>query len=305
MNPNRSPRPNQPRHTAQRGGEVHAFFSNTQSARPARAGFTLMELIAVILIVGTLAALALPQFAPIIAFTELEGSARHLAGYGRAAMAHATMLRQEIVINVDLEYQEYFITQIIYPDQFPEAEGEMEIPGMDQDQYAILADIQRSGISQDELNERMYTGDLDGLPENFNPDALDQQMGDAFTVHAQKALRARAKNVIHEEGLLDGIGDLFDDTSIFEEEIEPIEEELFDPVLGRTRFLGNITLESLTVNCKNIQSGLAQIPIGPLGLTDEIRFFLRNEDDDYFTIIWDPTSGGTNVIEGYESGDCY
>lgn len=275
------------------------------NANQSRHGFTLIELIAVIVVVGLVAAMALPQFMTIIAFSELEGTARHMAGYGRAAMAHATMLRQEIIVNVDLKYQEYYITQKIYPDALEGTEGEVDMVGMDSDQFEILTEIQRSGISQDELNERMLTGDLDDLPENFNPEALDLQMNDAFTQYAQKGLRARAKNVIHEEGLLDGIGDFFSDESIFADDMEPIEDELFDPVLGRTTIQRGVILESITLNCKNIRSGLAQIPIGPLGLNDEIRFFLYNEEtEEYFTVIWDPLSGGSNVIEGYEVGDC-
>ncbi len=285
---------------AWRGGE-----GATRNANQSRRGFTLIELIAVIVVVGLVAAMALPQFLTIIAFSELEGTARHMAGYGRAAMAHATMLRHEIIVNVDLEYQEYYITQKIYPDALEGTEGEVDMVGMDSDQFEILTEIQRSGISQDELNERMLTGNLDDLPENFNPEALDLQMNDAFTQYAQKGLRARAKNVIHEEGLLDGIGDFFSNESIFVDDMEPIEEELFDPVLGRTTIQRGVILESITLNCKNIRSGLAQIPIGPLGLNDEIRFFLYNEEtEEYFTVIWDPLSGGSNVIEGYETGDC-
>ena len=44
--------------------------------------------------------------------------------------------------------------------------------------------------------------------------------------------------------------------------------------------------------------GVVEVPITPLGLDQEVRFFVRNDDRDYFTVIWDPISGSTNVISG-------
>jgi hypothetical protein len=52
------------------------------------------------------------------------------------------------------------------------------------------------------------------------------------------------------------------------------------------------------VGGESYSKGVAEIPLTPLGLDSQVRFFLRNENREYFTVIWDPASGSTNVLEG-------
>ena len=68
----------------------------------AEGGFTLVELAVVVGIVALLLAVAIPQLVPSILFSTLEGSARHLAGYGRAAMAHAVITHERLTIRIEL-----------------------------------------------------------------------------------------------------------------------------------------------------------------------------------------------------------
>ena len=75
----------------------------TPSHHHPRGGFTLIELAVVIVIVAAVAAVAFPRLIPILAYSELEGSARHAAQFGRAALGEAAMLSKELTIRIDLD----------------------------------------------------------------------------------------------------------------------------------------------------------------------------------------------------------
>ncbi|NIA15837.1 MAG: hypothetical protein GWP08_17375, partial [Nitrospiraceae bacterium] len=45
-------------------------------------------------------------------------------------------------------------------------------------------------------------------------------------------------------------------------------------------------------------SGEVEIELSPVGLSEPVTFYLKNEDDDYFTIEWDAITGGARVESG-------
>ena len=68
-----------------------------------RHGFTLIELMVVMVIVAMIAAVSMPYFFPVLIYSTHEGAARHLANYGRSAIAHTTLDKETISVIIDLD----------------------------------------------------------------------------------------------------------------------------------------------------------------------------------------------------------
>lgn len=269
----------------------------------ARSGFTLFELMAVMFIIGLIMAVAVPQLMPAIMYGEHEGAARHLSTYGRAAIAQATMMHEDLTVRFDLGEQEIYTVRWLPPPS-EEEEGELDPdadPAMLEDQMKLLEQARRDqDLSPDDLSDMLASGDTSGLPENFSPEALDLQMNDRFNTFARRSIMARAKNVKHEEDILDGV-DIFDSKEFeLDEDEEPEEEEIVDPVLERVRFHGDVQIESVTVDGESSSSGVVEVGLTPLGLNQEVRIFIVNPDNEFFTVVWDPLSGTTNIFDGRE-----
>ncbi len=272
-------------------------------SRRERGGFTLLEMSVVVFLMGVILAMAFPYLLPVIAFSRLEGEARHLANYGRAAIAQATLFREEVVIRFDLEAQEYYTVHWIEPES-GEGEGEGET-----DQMKLLSTLRGRGdfssaqLAQSLAESRTSEGGLfEGLPDGFNDEAANRQMSDRFEKFARRATEARAKNVKQEAGILDEIGPLFEESDEFAlEENEPVEEEILDPVLERTRLPEEVRLEAVVVDGVSSDRGEVEVLLSPLGLTQVVVLYLRSEDGEYYTVVWDPVTSGTDVLEGKES----
>jgi len=267
-----------------------------------RAGFTLLELVLVIFVIGLVSAVTIPQVIPLILFSQLEGSARHLAGWGRATISHATMMRRELTLHFDLDQQQYWAVELKYPEEDALAgEGEDGLP--DEDQIELFEEIRRDNdLSPEELSEKLSSGELSQFSEKFDAEKLDAQFGDRFARFAKKATLQRAKNVKHEGGILDDVGGLFDEDDGFslEPEDEPEAVELTDPVLERSALPEGVRIDSMSIGEEGFSSGEVELPLGPLGLMHEVRFYLASDDDEWFTVVWDPLTGTTNVYDGWE-----
>lgn len=275
-------------------------------ARANSSGFTLIELSVVVFIIGIMAAVAFPRFLPILAFSQLEGSGRHLANYGRGVIAQAALMRDDVTFYFDMDKQQFWCTRWIYPDPLS-GEGEGEYGGegeVEQDQLALLNQFQAGGgFSAEEISEMLLTGQgagIDGMPEGFDQELADKQMGDRFDRMARRALESRAKNVIQDDSFMDEIGPLFDKKFSLDgnEEEEPYEEEILDPTLRRAEMPIDVTVTDIYINGERFKKGLVDIPIGPLGLLDDVVFYLQNEDGDFYSVIWDPVLNSADLVDG-------
>ncbi len=286
-------RPNQTRFRRLRG-RSGAAGPGPENRTAREAGFSLLELCVVLVIVGVIAAIAAPQLLPLIAFSELDGEARRLANFGTAVVAEAALFKEPVLVRFDLKTQEYWAVHLVYPE--PEAEGEGGGP-MD-DQMGMLRDFQKSsGMSSSDMSNllaakgpagNMNAAAMQGLPEGFDAEAADSQMNDKFGRFARATLESRARNVKHEEGFLDEIGPLFEKEFTLDED-QPVEEEL-GGVLGRRKIPEGVRLEAVSIDGGKGR-GVVEIEVSPIGLPNMVGFHFVNTDGEYMTVYWDSLTG--------------
>ena len=243
-------------------------------------GFTLVEMMVVITLIGVIAAVTMPQLIPIMAFGRLEGSVRHLSGFGLSAMARSCLMREVITVKFDLKKQEYWAVRIntVSSSIFDEDEDD---GGMDDDEFLNL------------------------LGSAEEPDEQDVAAGaglvrDRFEQFVRIQMMARAQQVDH-SGILDEIGPLFEGEEFTLDDTEEEEEEIFDPLLERTQLPEGVEIELVRIGSSNNSSGLVEVELSPLGLYEPVVFHVKNEDGDYLTVSWDPITGSTHIEEGKQS----
>jgi len=280
-----------------------AWGIGSAGASPSRLeGFTLIEMLLVLAVIALMATIAVPQLMPTILLSQHEGAARHVAGYGRSAMAQAMLLRETIVVKVDLSNQEYW--SIRRKDKTESIFEEEEKEKSDKDKQA------KGGRD----NSRKQAGDSDARHGEFlsllgyTPSENDgTAWGESATtgadlmrtkfdrfVRAQMLVRSRQ---VKREGILDEIGPLFDKKFSLEDE-EETEEELMDPLLARTRLPENVKIESVYAAGSSHTKDEVEIEITPLGLLEPVAFYIKSEDESYFTVTWDPITGNVHIEKG-------
>ncbi len=269
------------------------------------AGFTLIELGIVVFLLGLVAAIAVPRLLPIIAYSELEGSARRLAGFGQGAMGYSALLRERVVVRIDLKAQEIYAVHWIFPEQ---EEADALAAEAEPDQLAKLAAVlQEKGIrSPADLEKEFMGGDtsdfLSGDDGAFDAELAGYQMDDKFNAFAREALEVRAKNVKHDESFLGDVGNIFGEEEVFDLDAEePVEEELADPILRRTALRGDVLIVGVELDGEYESGGVVEVEFSVLGLTQKVVIFIENEDGEAFTILWDPVANRSSLHMGRET----
>ncbi len=126
-----------------------------------------------------------------------------------------------------------------------------------------------------------------------------------FERMARMGVMARARNVKH-EGVMDEFEPLFEkefSLDVDDDEGEDEEEEVKDDLLARTRILEGVSIESMEVGETTHSRGEVEIEATPQGLSSPVRFYLKSEDGDYLTVVWDPITGNAYVFDGKERGE--
>lgn len=247
-------------------GEGGTFYFAGRS-KSASSGFTLIELAAVVFLIGLILALGLPRVIPAIAFGELEGAARHLAGYGRALMAHCALTHEEATLHIDLDTGEYWSTRWVYPDE------------IDSEQNA-------EGVNSDTA--------LQGTQEDLAWRA--QQMAQRFERFATLAMQARSRNV-KRDSIFDDTGPLFEKQFDLNWEEDQSQEEIKTDLLERTRLPQGVKFKSVRVGVTEYTSGQVETTVTALGLTETLQFELESKDDVY-SVEWDAITGGARITQG-------
>ena len=265
------------------------------------AGFTLIELTIVIFIIGIISAIAFPQILPAIVFSRLEGEARHLAAYGRQVLAEATMRRERHVVMIDLDNQEYHVVRWEVQTGLGDEEEES-------DELARFNQFRRaSGLGRNELMESLNSGrlgaqggQLTGLGQEYDDELANQQMTDRFALFARQATLERAKNVEIEGGILDEIGPLFGEEDQFrlDDSQEPIAVEVDLPTVGYVRLRDEIRLSQVVVDGLTFNDGLVELEVTSLGFMEKTVFYLQDEEDRFYTVVWDPVLATTRFYDG-------
>jgi prepilin-type N-terminal cleavage/methylation domain-containing protein len=257
------------------------------------AGFTLVEMVVVIIVIATIAAVSMPKLLPIIAFSQIEGTARHLANYGRTIISESALTHEDYTLRFDLDTQQYYAVRWIIPKE--EGDGS---EGEEVDYMSMIADH-----SPEEIADMLAVSDEDQQKDSeFDQDMANVQINDRFDRFARRATEARAKNVKHnDDGILSDIGPLFgpEDEFNLDESNEPIEEEIMDPLLRRTGLaIPEVWIESISIDEETFTSGIVEVEITPLGLDQEVIFIVVNDNDEVFEVIWNPFSGFIEWHEG-------
>ncbi len=240
-----------------------------------RAGFTLMELMMVIALVAILLAVAMPRLWPAIAYGEHEGAARRLANYGRAAIAESAMYREQYTVNIDLETQEYWTVR------WPHWSAGF-----------------RDWDEEDELERSFQSAEAMHMSEEEMHARQSEIMREQMERFARMSTQNRMRNV-KREGILDRIGPLFDSEFRLNDEEEEA-EEVKSHLLARSRMREGLVIDSVRVSGTNHTSGLVEIDVAPSGLSDNVMLYIRNPDNEFFTVIWDPITGGARIKQGRE-----
>ncbi|MBN2310639.1 MAG: type II secretion system protein [Candidatus Hydrogenedentes bacterium] len=260
----------------------HAAGSGTsrRCTIQARAGYTLIELAAVVLIIAIVMSVALPQLLPLLAYSRLEGAARHTASYGRSAMAQSALDRETIIVRFDLDAEpnRYWAVRRV------ETEGGLFDDEEDDDE----AEKDVLDVTEEYAAEILGAGREEELAQ------MNAEIEERFNRFFRLGVEARARNV-EQDGFLADVGPDFKEFRLDDDE-EDEYEEVEGFLLGRVVLPEDVIIESVRIGTTDHTSGLVEVEVTPLGLFESVAICLKErEDEDTYTVLWDPITGGAHV----------
>jgi prepilin-type N-terminal cleavage/methylation domain-containing protein len=266
-----------------------------------RRGFTLIELMFVILLIAMIASVSVPRLLPLITLTEHQNEARHLVGFGRASMAHASMAHENIVVRIDLDNQRYWVE--MQPDVYEEPEGIEDDPYAEDDDWMPEDKSELRAASQTILMGNDVEQEFsDGDDQTKILERQRENMGKEFSSMTLNSLFARAKRVRHEDDDLFGRDELVED-DLYEDEYDgepgtnPVDNDLLMPHV----VIESVFIDSVYVGEEEYTKGIVDIELSPLGLETGVAMVLINEDSDVLVVQWDPLTGNAWFGEMKES----
>ncbi len=265
-------------------------------------GYTLIELMFVVFILALLMSIAMPRLMPAMLSSQLEGSARHIANFGRSAVAYSAMNHEPITVRFDLANREYY--SLRWADEQYGLESGMEsaglsgIEGKNRMGLTLSEDKQSNGLSTGTtgdlpIKDLIATGTAEDL--EANREEVQYELDRSF----ERSLIAQARSV-PQQSLLDTDDMLEKDFSLSTEEDEEQREEVQDALLDHGYLPDEIVIESVMLSGELFSEGIVDIEITPIGLSESVAFILRGPKDEYFTVEWDPITGGAHMVRGKE-----
>ncbi len=263
-------------------------------------GFTLLELGIVILIISMMAAIAVPYLLPVLTSSQLEAEARKLANFGRVLLATSVILGDEFFVEIDLNQQRYYCLRVTYPEN---EEGETDL-------LSRLDEMISNGATPEEITSLLAGGVNVGNQskggsekssvqnQGIDTQSLSDQLNNKFEKMYRKKLMDQAKNVKHKDSLMEEVGSLFDENDVNLFGGEPIIEEVDDPGLSPMTLPEDVWIESVFIGGKKFSRGIVEVPVSSLGISEVMSFYLRNSEGEYYTVVWDPSTGGAYILEG-------
>ncbi len=251
--------------------------------RTVPGGYTLIELSLVVLIIGVALSIALPRFAPMLAYSQLEGGARHVASYGQSAIAHCALYEERITVKFELSHEPQQYWCLRWPE--PETSLFGEGLGGEEAQRSVLDQTEEGVLEMVAMNQEQELAEL--------ADDMRQRFDRLFRYQ----LEARTRNVKH-DGFLADVGPDFSEFEL-DPDAEEVEEVKTD-LLARVTVPKGVVIESIRVGGVDYAEGLVEIDVTPVGLYETVEFRLRGEDDEYYTVVWDPVTLSSRLTYGLQ-----
>lgn len=227
--------------------------------RGRNAGFTFLEMLVVLTIIATIAAVALPSFVQVFAYAGQEGAAVRLTDYGRAVMDHAALTGRPLIVVVDREHGRYWCEQ-----ESVSEENESNASEMDRGAGEMTKSRQLSST-------------------------IDQR-------YRQRMTQLAGRIEYDQEGILQNVDDLFE--SEFEiEEAETARERVSSPLLEPVELPDGVRFVSIEQNGVAVEDAIMEIGVGPAGLDNSIRFVLSAGRDSGLEVVWDAVQLRTSFAE--------
>ena len=254
-----------------------------RNRRTTPGGYTLIELSLVVLIIAVVLMIAMPRLMPVLAYSKLEGAARHVASYGQSAVAHCALNQERITVKFELsgEPQEYWCLR------WPEPETSLFDEGLDGEkaQRSVLDQTEESVLEMVAMNQEQELAEL--------ADDMRQRFDRLFRYQ----LEARTRNVRH-DGFLADIGPDFSEFAL-DPDAKEVDEVKAD-LLARTTVPAGVVIESMRVGGCEYTEGVVEIDVTPVGLYETVEFRLRGEGDEYYTVVWDPITLSSRLTYGLQ-----